>query len=91
MRSLMLFVCLWCAVPALAAQYSVSVSPVSADFGTQYLNTASIAQVFTITNTGLQNLTFSSFSIRGSGFRWSEGTGPQTLLPGDSVTLTVRG
>jgi hypothetical protein len=55
----------------------------------QYLNTASASQMFTITNTGAQALTFSSFSIRGSQFRWAQGTAPQTLPPGGSIILDV--
>jgi hypothetical protein len=47
-----------------------------------------MGQTFTITNTGAQPLTFSSFSLRGSQFRWAQGTAPQTLAPGTSVNLS---
>jgi HYDIN/CFA65/VesB-like, Ig-like domain len=72
-----------------AAQFAASVTPTSADFGTQYLNARSASQMFTITNIGSQALTFSSFSIKGSGFRCAQGTAPQTLAPGGSTTVEL--
>src|SRR6185437_7504677 len=66
----------------------VSVSPDSLTFGAQALQTTSVAQTVTLSNTGNQSLTVGSFSINGD-FSLSSTNCLQSLSAGASCSINV--
>lgn len=66
----------------------VSVSPDSLTFGAQVLQTTSVAQTVTLSNTGNQSLTVGSFSINGD-FSLSSTNCLQSLSAGASCSINV--
>lgn len=70
-------------------QASVSVKPLSVNFGTQYLNREYASTTINITSTGTESVSLMTFSITGP-FQWSSGLAPQRIPPNGTITLTVR-
>ena len=64
------------------------VSPSSLDFGNAQLN-SSQTKYATLTNSGGSSLTISQAAVTGAGFGVSGFTSPETLAPGQSLTLTL--
>jgi hypothetical protein len=71
-----------------AATTSVSVQPLSFDFGKQYLNKEYRAATFSITNTGTTQPAVISYTLSGP-FRWSRGLVPQGVRPGSTMNVTI--
>jgi hypothetical protein len=71
------------------ANAQLSVNPVSLNFGSMALNTAT-TQLLTLTSTGTSSVTVNSASITGSGFSPVGGSFPVTLNQGQSLTLQVQ-
>jgi hypothetical protein len=72
-----------------SANAQLSVNPVSLNFGSMALNTAT-TQSLTLTSTGTSSVTVNSASITGSGFTTVGGSFPVTLNQGQSLTLQVQ-
>jgi hypothetical protein len=72
-----------------SANAQLSVNPVSLNFGSVALNTAT-TQSLTLTSTGTSSVTVNSASITGSGFTTVGGSFPVTLNQGQSLTLQVQ-
>jgi hypothetical protein len=71
------------------ANAQLSVNPVSLNFGSVALNTAT-TQSLTLTSTSTSSVTVNSASITGSGFTTVGGSFPVTLNQGQSLTLQVQ-
>jgi Abnormal spindle-like microcephaly-assoc'd, ASPM-SPD-2-Hydin len=63
-------------------------SPSSLDFGSAQLNSTQ-TKYATLTNSGGSSLTISQATVTGAGFGVSGFTSPETLAPGQSLTLTL--
>ena len=71
---------------------NISISPTSAPFGNQLINTSSTPTNLTITNTGTADLTISNVAISGtnaSDFSFTAGTLPITVTAGNTTTIAV--
>ena len=71
--------------------FSASINPTSKTFDTAEVgyDNATMAQVFTITNTGTGQITGLTASLGGANF-WTPGLSDTTIEPGGSVTIGVR-
>ncbi|HKD49574.1 MAG TPA: choice-of-anchor D domain-containing protein [Candidatus Acidoferrum sp.] len=74
---------------AVAASYTLSVSPTSLSFGKVTVGTSSPADMVTVTNTGNASVTLSSITQSGPGYLLSGGAAPVTLAPSQKLTLSV--
>lgn len=74
----------------VAATHALTVSPSSVSFGTQTVNT-SMSQAVVVTNSGTRSIQVQSVTISGSAtFQVSGFSSPVTLLPAQTLTLTVK-
>ena len=74
---------------SLCSAATVSVQPLSYNFGKQYLNKDYMSATFTISTTGTGKASLVSFALTGP-FQWSSGLAPQRLNPGVPTTVTVQ-
>lgn len=74
---------------AVAATYTLGISPTSLNFGNVTTGASSPAQTVTITNTGNSSVTISSITVSGAGYSLSGGGAPVTLAPSQKLTLSV--
>lgn len=74
---------------AVAATYTLGISPTSLSFGNVTVGTSSPAETVTVTNTGNSSVTISSITQSGAGYLLSGGATPVTLAPSQKLTLSV--
>jgi hypothetical protein len=86
-----LALCLVAGVATIAAaQLSYTVSPTAVTFTKTAVGIISNARSITVTNTGTDSLTISSFSISLLEFQLADGWAPITLSPGGKETYQIR-
>ena len=73
----------------VTATYSISVSPSSLSFGS-VTDGSSMAQSFTIRNTGNSNVAISGMTTTGSGYSIASGAGAVTLSANQSTAVSVQ-
>ena len=74
---------------AVAATFTLGVSPTNMNFGDVTTGTTSAAQAVTVTNTGNSNVTISSMAVSGTGYSMSGGGSNVTLSPSQSLSASV--
>lgn len=74
---------------AVAATYTLGVSPTSLSFGDVTTGTSSAAQSVTVTNTGNSSVTISSIAVSGTGYSMSGGGSNVTLTPSQTLSVSV--
>lgn len=74
---------------AVAATYTLGISPTSLSFGSVTTGTSSPAQSVTVTNTGNSSVTISSITPSGAGYLLSGGGSAVTLAPSQNLALSV--
>jgi archaellum component FlaF (FlaF/FlaG flagellin family) len=73
----------------MAATATLSVNPTNISFGSVNLGSAP-TQTVTLTNTGNSSVTISQINVSGAGFMLSGAGVPVTLLPSQSVPVSVQ-
>ena len=74
----------------IAATFILSISPTSLNFGNITTGTSSAAQSVIITNTGNSNVVISQITLSGAGYTMTGGSGPVTLTPLQTLTVSVQ-
>ena len=75
---------------AIAATFTLGISPSSLSFGNVTTGTSSPAQNILISNTGNSAVTISQITLSGTGYSMTGGGAPVTLNPTQSITLSVQ-
>jgi len=74
----------------IAATFILSISPTSLNFGNITTGTSSAAQSAIITNTCNSNVVISQITLSGAGYTMTGGSGPVTLTPLQTLTVSVQ-
>ena len=74
---------------AIAATFTLGISPTSLSFGSITTGTSSPSQNVTITNTGNSNVAISQITLTGAGYLMTGGSAPVTLSPSQNLTLII--
>lgn len=74
---------------AVAATFTLGVTPTTLSFGNVTIGTTSASQSVTITDTGNSNVTISSIAVSGTGYSMSGGGSNVTLSPSQSLSVSV--